>query len=288
VKSRIGVASGKGGTGKTTVAVALALALSKKEPVVQFVDCDVEEPNADLLLKPELAKEEAVELSIPVVDRDKCTGCGKCKEICRYNAVAVVKGKALIFENLCHACGGCRLICPEDAVSERKKSIGTIAAGRREGIAFFKGVLNVGEPMATPVIRAVKARARQDVPTILDAPPGTACPVIATVKGCDYCLLVTEPTPFGLYDLELMLRVVRELGIPAGVIINKDDQWSVNIEEYASRQDIPVLMKIPFSRKIAELYSRGIPLNEADPIWDEEFHRLYGKVEKEICQNQLK
>jgi MinD superfamily P-loop ATPase len=288
VKSRIGVASGKGGTGKTTVAVALALALSKKEPVVQFVDCDVEEPNADLLLKPELAKEEAVELSIPVVDRDKCTGCGKCKEICRYNAVAVVKGKALIFENLCHACGGCRLICPEDAVSERKKSIGTIAAGRREGIAFFKGVLNVGEPMATPVIRAVKARARQDVPTILDAPPGTACPVIATVKGCDYCLLVTEPTPFGLYDLELMLRVVRELGIPAGVIINKDDQWSVNIEEYALRQDIPVLMKIPFSREIAELYSRGIPLNEADRIWDEEFHRLYGRVEKEICQNQLK
>jgi MinD superfamily P-loop ATPase len=283
---RIGVASGKGGTGKTTVAVALALALARKERQVQFLDCDVEEPNADLLLKPALEAEEPVRLVIPEVDHDKCTGCGKCKEVCRYNAVAIVKGKALIFENLCHACGGCGLVCPESAVNEKEKEIGTITMGRKGGIIFLKGTLNVGEPMATPVVRAVKARARKDVLTILDAPPGTACPVIATVKDCDYCLLVTEPTPFGLYDLDLMLRVVTELGVPAGIVINKDDDWSPNIEEFASERRIPILMKVPFSREIAELYSRGVPLNENDETWDEEFHRLYGKVENEICQNQ--
>lgn len=286
--ARIGVASGKGGTGKTTVAVALALALSKKEEAVQFVDCDVEEPNADLLLKPDLGIEEPVELLIPQVDDSKCTGCGRCKEICRYNAVAVVKGKALIFENLCHACGGCRLACPEDAVSEKKKAIGTITVGKKDRIHFLKGTLNVGEAMATPVVRAVKARAKKDIPTILDAPPGTACPVIATVTDCDYCLLVTEPTPFGLYDLDLMMRVVKELGIPAGIVINKDDEWSVNVEKHASAHDVPVLMKIPFSRETAELYSRGIPLNETDEAWDGEFQRLYWKVENELCQNQLK
>jgi MinD superfamily P-loop ATPase len=286
VTARIAVASGKGGTGKTTVAVALALALMKRGRAVQVVDCDVEEPNADILLKPDLTGEEPVEISIPEVDEARCTGCGKCKEICRFNAVAVVKGKVLIFDNLCHACGGCRLVCPEGAISEKKKAIGTLATGQRDGIVFLKGTLNVGEPMATPVVRAVKSRARKDLLTILDAPPGTACPVIATVKGCDYCLLVTEPTPFGLYDLDLMLRVVKQLGVPAGIVINKDDDWSVNIEEYASKHNIPVLMKIPFSREVAELYSRGIPLNETDQTWDEEFHRLYAKVENEICQNQ--
>ena len=286
--SRIAVASGKGGTGKTTVAVALALALGKKVPLLQVADCDVEEPNADLLLKPEMAGEEPVEIRIPVVDETRCTACGKCKEICEYNAVAVVKDKALIFENLCHGCGGCSLVCPENAISEKKKVIGTVSGGRKDGILFLKGTLNVGEPMATPVVRAVKAKARMDLPTILDAPPGTACPVIETVKDCDYCLLVTEPTPFGLYDLDLMVRVVKEIGIPAGLVINKDDDWSVKVEEYASSQDVPVLMKIPFSREIASLYSRGIPLNQTDRAWDEEFHRLYGKVENEICQNQLK
>jgi MinD superfamily P-loop ATPase len=286
--STIAVASGKGGTGKTTVAVGLALALSKKLGQLQFADCDVEEPNADLLLKPVIEGEEAVEISIPEVDEAKCTACGRCKVVCEYNAVAVVKDKALIFENLCHGCGGCSLACPENAISEKQRRIGTVAAGRKEGILFYKGTLNVGEPMATPVVRAVKSRAGDGLPTILDAPPGTACPVIATVKDCDYCLLVTEPTPFGLYDLDLMLRVVKELGIPAGIVINKDDDWSSEIEAFASREDVPVLLKIPFSREIAAFYSKGIPLNETDETWDEEFHRLYAKVENEICQNQLK
>jgi MinD superfamily P-loop ATPase len=286
--SRIAVASGKGGTGKTTVAVALALALGKRGHSLQLIDCDVEEPNADLLVKPLMTGEEPVEIRIPEVDAAKCTGCGRCREVCEYNAVAVVKATALIFESLCHGCGGCTLACPEGAISEKKKKIGTVGAGRKDGILFFKGTLNVGEPMATPVVRAVKSRARDDLLTILDAPPGTACPVIETVKDCDYCVLVTEPTPFGLYDLDLMLRVVRELAVPAGIVINKDDDWSANIEAFAGREDVPILMKIPFSREIAGLYSKGIPLNQADPAWDEEFHRLYGKLENEICQNQLR
>jgi MinD superfamily P-loop ATPase len=288
VTPRIAVASGKGGTGKTTVAVGLALALGKQGRPVQFIDCDVEEPNADILLKPNLEAEKPVEVLIPEVDESRCTGCGECREVCRFNAIAIVKGKVLIFKNLCHACGGCGLVCPEDAISEKQKTLGTTAAGQRDGIAFLKGTLNVGEPMATPVVRAVKARASDDTLTILDSPPGTACPVIATVKGCDYCLLVTEPTPFGLYDLDLMVRVVKQLGVPAGIVINKDDKWSVNIEEYASREHLPVLMRIPFSRETAALYSRGIPLNEADGGWDGEFQRLYTRIEREICKNQSK
>jgi MinD superfamily P-loop ATPase len=288
VTATIGVASGKGGTGKTSVAVAMALALAKRGNWVQFLDCDVEEPNADLLLKPEFGAEYPVELSLPEVDESKCTGCEKCREVCEYNAVAVVKGKALIFENLCHACGGCTLVCPEGAIKERKKVIGRLNAGRLENMLFLKGTLNVGEPMATPVVRAVRARAKADVFTILDAPPGTACPVIATVKDCDYCLLVTEPTPFGLYDLDLMVQVVRELGVPAGIVINKDDAWSTNIENYASEQNLPILLRIPLSRDIAVLYSKGVPLNQTDSGLDDDFYRLYGKVENEICQSRLK
>jgi MinD superfamily P-loop ATPase len=283
---KIVVASGKGGTGKTTVAVALALALSKEVRRLQFLDCDVEEPNAGLLLKPAFSESKSVTVPIPKVDLSRCTGCGRCRDICEYNAVAVVSEKALIFENLCHACGGCSLACPESAISEQARPIGTIDTGRRDNIRFLRGILRVGEPMATPVIRALRSEATGDAPAILDAPPGTACPVIATVSGCDYCILVTEPTPFGLYDLDLMVKVVEKLAIPAGIVINKDDDWSRHIEEYASENDIPILMRIPFSREIAVLYSKGVPLNEGNGHWDDDFLQLYGSVERKICQSQ--
>jgi MinD superfamily P-loop ATPase len=287
VTAKVAVASGKGGTGKTTVAVALALAVSAREQALQFLDCDVEEPNAAILLKPKLGQSESVVLKIPQIDQASCTGCGKCREICRYNAVAVVRGKAMVFEKLCHACGGCLAVCPEGAVTEREKVIGRVETGERGHIRFMRGILNVGEPMATPVIRALKAKAEDGLFTLLDAPPGTACPVVNTVKDSDYCLLVTEPTPFGLHDLDLMVLVVEELGIPSGVVINKDDEWSVHVEQYASRKGLPILMRIPFSRDIAVLYSRGTALNETDRGWDEEFYRLYKKIENEICQSQL-
>ena len=279
---RIVVASGKGGTGKTTVAVALALALEKRLDGIQFVDCDVEEPNADLLLKAELDGTSRVSLAIPKIDETKCTACGRCRDVCEYNAVAVVKDKALIFENLCHGCGGCTLACPEDAIHEEPKEIGRIDSGVRGNIHFLRGVLNVGEPMATPIIRALKAKARRDLPTILDAPPGTACPVIATVKACDYCILVTEPTPFGLYDLDLMVKVVKELDVPRGIVINKDDEWSKNVEAYAEEQGIPIILRIPFSRNIAVAYSKGLPLNHTDRMWDERFWELYAGLDVKI------
>lgn len=282
MKGRIAVASGKGGTGKTTVAVGLALALRGKVGEFEFIDCDVEEPNADLLMKPVFNGTRAVTLDIPRVDLSKCTGCGKCKEICQYNAIAVVKGEALIFENLCHSCGGCALVCPEKAITEEPKAIGKIDEGSLDGIRFLRGLLNIGEPMSTPIIRALKKEARKDRLTILDAPPGTACPVIATVKDCAFCILVTEPTPFGLYDLDLMVRVIRELGIPGGIVINKDDEWSKHIEEYAAENDLPILMKIPFSREVAVMYSKGMPLNLADKSWDERFYDLYLRIDEVV------
>ena len=279
---RIAVASGKGGTGKTTVAVALALALTEAGTYVQFLDCDVEEPNAHLLIKPHIAQKMPVTLRIPKVDPDRCTGCGKCHQVCQYNAIAVVQEKAMIFENLCHACGGCSLACPEGAITEDDKVIGTVETGKRDGIDFLHGILNVGEPMATPIIRALRAQAKQDIFTIMDAPPGTACPVIATVSDCDYCLLVTEPTPFGLYDLGLMVNVVNKLGLPAGLVINKDDAWSTNVEAYAAQNDLPVLLRIPFSREIAELYSRGRPLTELGTSWTGRLNRLRTRIEQRI------
>lgn len=285
---KIVVASGKGGTGKTTVATSLALALRSKMEDLQFLDCDVEEPNAGLLLRPELDGDVPVTLSTPIVDRERCTGCGKCSDVCRYNAIALVSQKALVFPSLCHACGGCALICPEGAISEENRVIGRVETGRRENITFLRGVLNVGEPMATPVVRALRAMARDDMLTILDAPPGTGCPVMAAVRACDYCILVTEPTPFGLYDLDLMSKVVRAMNVPACIVINKDDGLSQGVEAYAYENDIRVLMRIPLSRDIAVQYAKGFPLNQTDKYWDTEFRRLYENLGNKICQSPLK
>jgi MinD superfamily P-loop ATPase len=290
----IAVASGKGGTGKTTVAAALALALRDTVNGLRFMDCDVEEPNAAVLLRPGIEGEVPVALKTPRVEPARCDGCGRCREICEFNAIAVVNRQALIFDNLCHSCGGCILACPVDAISEVDRPIGKIEFGHRDNIEFLSGVLNVSEPMATPVIRALKTRGLNDAGngqtlTILDAPPGTACPVIATVKDCDYCILVTEPTPFGIYDLDLMFQVVTELGIPAGIVVNKDDgaglEAGLDIEAYADENDIPILMRIPLERDIAVQYSKGVPLVEVDERWGDEFRDLYEKLRGELCQD---
>jgi MinD superfamily P-loop ATPase len=282
VSLKIAVASGKGGTGKTTVAVALALALESAGEPVQFLDCDVEEPNADLLVRPTFDREIPVTVDIPKVDMSKCTGRGECREICQFNAIAVVKNKAMIFEQLCHSCGGCALACPNYAIREEPKVVGRVELGSRGGLRFLKGVLNVSEPMAPPVIRALRQHAAEGITTVLDAPPGTACPVIATVRDCDYVVLVTEPTPFGLYDLGLMVDVVKDLGIPAGIVINKHDTWSANVESYAASQSIPVLLTIPFSRDTAVEYSKGIPLNQTDRSWNLRFQDLYEGIEAAV------
>jgi MinD superfamily P-loop ATPase len=279
---KIAVASGKGGTGKTAVAVSLALALGSQGRQIQLLDCDVEEPDASLFLRPTLEKSREVTVPVPSIDSGRCTGCGECEEACQFNALAIISGKVLNFENLCHGCGGCIFICPADAIKEKQRRIGTVERGAVGSITLLSGFLDIGEPKATPLVRALKSMASAEAPAIRDSPPGTGCPVVETVKDCDYCVLVTEPTPFGLYDLNLMVSVLEVLGLPSGIVINCDDGASRIIDDYASRKHIPVLMRIPLKREIAEHLSRGIPMVEADGTWESEFLNLAEKIEHSI------
>jgi len=284
----IAIASGKGGTGKTTVAVNLALSITANAQKntdsahLLFLDCDVEEPNAHLFLNPTIERREEVGILIPEVDYDKCTFCGRCAEVCAYHALAVVKQSVLVFPELCHGCGSCTLNCPEEAIHEVLNVTGVIEEGQAEGIRFAHGILNIGQAMAVPVIRELKKRIREDSGRIfiLDASPGTSCPVVETMRGADFVLMVTEPTPFGLHDLRLAVEVARdELGLPVGVVINRDGVGDRGVEEYCAAEDIPILMRIPLDRRIAEAYSDGVPLVEALPEYCDRFRELYASIE---------
>jgi len=270
----ISIASGKGGTGKTTVAVNLALSLEN----VQLLDCDVEEPDAHIFLKPTIEREIPAIIPVPRVDKTKCTHCGKCGEVCEFHAIVVVKDIVLNFDELCHGCGACSYVCPEDAITEVERQIGTIQIGRVGEIGFVEGILNIGEPMASPLIKKEKTFIRNPSTVILDAPPGTACPVIETVKGSDFCLLVTEPTPFGLNDLELAVGMAEKLGVPVGVVINRADVGDRAVWDFCREKEIPILMEIPMSQRIAELYSRGIPLVEEIVEYGASFRELFDKI----------
>lgn len=274
----ISIASGKGGTGKTTIATNLALSLGE----AQLIDCDVEEPNANIFLKADIAESVDVTVEVPKIDNEKCNYCGKCSEFCAYNALAVVPSNVLVFPELCHSCGGCELVCLQDAISWSKRAIGKIEHGVVDGFDFYHGLLNVGEIMAIPVLKALKRKVDTNKNVILDAPPGTSCPMIETLNGSDYCILVTEPTPFGLHDLKLAVDVVRHLNIPFGVIINRDGVGDKKAELYCQQEKIPVLMKIPHSKEIAQLYSKGIPFVRELSIWREEFVKLFKKISEEV------
>lgn len=272
----ISVASGKGGTGKTTVAVNLALSLNN----VQLLDCDVEEPNCHIFVKPVFKNKNTVFIPIPLVDQTKCDGCGRCQEVCVYNATAMVKKKVLIFPELCHGCGSCAYFCPNDAIKEENKEIGVIEIGRKGEIQFIHGKLHIGKMMSPPVIRAVKKHINKKKTVIIDVPPGTSCPVITAIKDTDFVILVTEPTPFGLNDLSLAVEVVRKLKIPFGVIINRSDLGNKKTDEYCTSEHIPILMRIPFSKKIAGIYSRGNSIVEVLPEYREKFQRLFKRIRK--------
>ena len=272
----ISVASGKGGTGKTTISVNMALALGAG---VELLDCDVEEPNAHLFLKPVIERSERVEVPVPQVDLDKCTFCKKCSDICRFNALAVVGKKVLVFQELCHSCGGCMIVCPEGAITETGRELGFVNFGARDGIGFINGRLRVGEAMSPPLIKHVRAAANPQLITIIDAPPGTSCPVIAAMNGADFILMVTEPTPFGLHDLKLAVEAVRLLGIPCGLVVNRADIGDRKVFDYAESENLPILLTIPFDRRIAEAYSQGKNIVEEFPEWRERFTELFRKIE---------
>lgn len=272
---KIAVGSGKGGTGKTTVAVALALASTQS---VQYLDCDVEEPNGHIFLKPELQDTKAVALRIPRVESALCTGCGACDRICQFNAIIALDKTAMVFPELCHGCGGCSLVCPTGAISEVDYDIGCVESGQAGATVFAQGRLTVGRAMSPPVIRAVKQQASQDLLTIIDCPPGTSCPFIASVKDADVAILVTEPTPFGLHDLTLAVDTVRNLDIPFGVIINRVHELDNCVTSYCEAQGIEVLLQIQEQRSVAVAYSKGDSLLMAVPELRADFQRVLGQM----------
>ncbi|HIE17087.1 MAG TPA: (4Fe-4S)-binding protein [Dehalococcoidia bacterium] len=273
----ISVASGKGGTGKTLVATSLALSL-KERGRVQLLDCDVEEPNAHILLKPAFVGSEAVFIPVPKIDESKCTYCGECARICAYHAIAVVPRHVLTFPELCHGCGACSYLCPEKAILEEGRQTGIVEWGHSDGVEFVHGKLSVGEAMPSPVIRKVKEHANGGGIVIIDVPPGTSCPVVEAVRGSDFCLLVTEPTPFGLNDLVLAVGTVRELGIPCGVVLNRAGVGDNKVERYCHDENLTILLTIPLDVEIARLYSRGVTLVEGLPAWKMAFVRLFDRI----------
>ena len=272
----ISIASGKGGTGKTTIAVNLSLSI----PNVQLLDCDVEEPNAHIFIKPKVYGTISVPIPVPKVNQDKCNYCGKCAELCEYNAIAVLKDTILVFPELCHGCGACSSLCPQNAINEVNRQIGIIEIGMKNNLQFGHGKLNIGEAMSPPLIRALKEYSNPSRTVIIDAPPGTSCPVIESIKGSDYCILVTEPTPFGLNDLVLAVEVLRKIKIPFGVVINRSDLGNKDTHVYCKKENIPILMEIPFKKEIAVLYSKGIPLIEQFPEYKREFCKMYERIKK--------
>ena len=276
----ITVASGKGGTGKTTIATSLALSVAR----AQFVDADAEEPNAHLFLHPTIEQTIPVEMMLPEVDLERCTFCGKCAEFCQFNALAVIKEKLLVFPELCHGCGGCVLVCPEKAMREKQRRIGEVEIGSAKGMRFIQGRLKPSEPSSVRIVREEMAQVNNGMPTVVDAAPGTACAVVETISLADFCLLVTEPTPFGLHDLVMAMDVAVELGVPSGVVINRSGARDHLIEEACKERGVAVLLKVPFQRAIAEAYSNGKCLVDAFPEWRQPFRKLFDYIQQELQQ----
>jgi MinD superfamily P-loop ATPase len=276
----IAIASGKGGTGKTTIATNLALSIANSV----YLDCDVEEPNGHLFLHPEISDIEIADRLIPDINFQHCTYCGECANLCEYNAITVLPNHVIIFSEMCHSCGVCSHFCPENAIQEIEKSMGVLRKGRinQVGINFIEGRLKIAEFMPGPLIKEVKKYIQSDKINILDAPPGTACPMVETIRDTDFCLLVTEPTPFGLNDLKLAVNVLRIVGLPFGIVINKFRKDVKLIEEYCEGENFAILMKLHFDRRFAEAYSKGQAVVQIFPELKQQFQQLADKIKSQI------
>lgn len=274
---KIAIASGKGGTGKTTLAVGLALALATTESVT-LLDCDVDEPNAHLFLAKDMQPFKTVHVSVPQIDRELCTACGRCASVCRFNAIASIPSGPMTFPELCHACGGCAIACPTHAITEHAREVGILRQAHVGAVTIIDGLLHVGEAMSTPVIHAVKAYAPKDGLTLIDCPPGTACPMVAAVRGCDVAILVTEPTPFGLHDLSLAVETLAHMQIPCVVAVNRAGTDN-RIRQFCTERDVPLCLEIPESRAIAEAYARGRPLGEAWPDAENTLRQVWQQIQ---------
>lgn len=281
----ISVLSGKGGTGKTTTAVNMAVSLAAKGERVLLLDADVEEPNAGLYLKPVLKESEAVSVFVPQIDEQRCDYCGECSEFCQFHALAVAGGTVMTFPELCHGCGGCTLVCPRQAIKEVAREIGVIEKGAADSIELWQGRLHIGEPLAVPITRSLKkglADLKGERVIIIDAPAGASCSVIEAVRDSDFALLVTEPTPFGRHDLEIALRLMQHLRLPHGVVINRAGADNSIITGLCQKQNVPVFLKIEFSTHLAALGSSGVPFSKVLPYWQDKFYGMYRSL-KEGC-----
>lgn len=290
---RVAVASGKGGTGKTTVAVNLAVAAAGMSKGAAYIDCDVEEPNGHIFLKPAIEESETVTVPVPVVDDSRCTACGECGRICRFKAIVMILDEVLTFPELCHGCGGCSLVCPVEAITEKPREVGKIERGRARlrgggnggaarSLDFIHGILNVKEAMPTPVIREVKAKMPEKGLSIIDAPPGASCAMVESVRGVDYVLLVAEPTPFGLNDLAITVETVRELGLPAGVVVNRYGMGDDGVRNFCVNEGITILGEIQDDRRVAEIYSDGGLICEILPSFRQRMQELLKNIFQEM------
>lgn len=277
---RVAIASGKGGTGKTTVATNLAYVAACNDRSVAYLDCDVEEPNGHVFLRPAITRREAVYSAVPKVDPNLCNHCGDCGAICQYSAIVSLAKKVLVFPELCHSCGGCELVCAQHAISEVNREIGSLELGHSGSIDFVGGLLNIGEAMSPPVIRKVKASAPKGAEfVIVDAPPGTSCPVIESIRGCDLVVLVTEPTPFGLHDLGLAADMMKEIGIPYEVVVNRAGLNGSDVDAFCCERGIKIGARLPDDRRVAEAYSRGVLAAKALPEFMDQFQSLLEHIE---------